>query len=85
MFFECKVKYDYILFFIVLWLKDNRELFSDERFIVDKDYLVVVDVSDDDSGIYMCVVNIILDSVFVSVVFSVVDVLNFFFDLELID
>ncbi|XP_063564793.1 neuronal cell adhesion molecule isoform X26 [Gorilla gorilla gorilla] len=83
--FECKVKHDHTLTLTVLWLKDNRELPSDERFTVDKDHLVVADVSDDDSGTYTCVANTTLDSVSASAVLSVVDVPNPPFDLELTD
>ncbi|NP_001180513.1 neuronal cell adhesion molecule isoform F precursor [Homo sapiens] len=93
--FECKVKHDHTLSLTVLWLKDNRELPSDERFTVDKDHLVVADVSDDDSGTYTCVANTTLDSVSASAVLSVVaptptpapvyDVPNPPFDLELTD
>lgn len=83
--FECKVKHDYTLTLTVLWLKDNRELPSDERFTVDKDHLVIADVSDNDSGTYTCVANTTLDSVSASAVLSVVDVPNPPFDLELTD
>ncbi|XP_032132175.1 neuronal cell adhesion molecule isoform X32 [Sapajus apella] len=83
--FECKVKHDHTLVLTVLWLKDNEELPSDERFTVDKDHLVVADVSDDDSGTYTCVANTTLDSVSASAVLSVVDVPNPPFDLELTD
>ncbi|XP_055139665.1 neuronal cell adhesion molecule isoform X31 [Symphalangus syndactylus] len=83
--FECKVKHDHTLTLTVLWLKDNRELPSDERFTVDRDHLVVADVSDDDSGTYTCVANTTLDSVSASAVLSVVDVPNPPFDLELTD
>lgn len=83
--FECKVKHDYTLTLTVLWLKDNRELPSDERLTVDKDHLVIADVSDNDSGTYTCVANTTLDSVSASAVLSVVDVPNPPFDLELTD
>ncbi|XP_011803580.1 PREDICTED: neuronal cell adhesion molecule isoform X4 [Colobus angolensis palliatus] len=83
--FECKVKHDHTLTLTVLWLKDNRELPSDERFTVDKDHLVIADVSDNDSGTYTCVANTTLDSVSASAVLSVVDVPNPPFDLELTD
>uniref|UniRef100_A0A2K5VLU8 Neuronal cell adhesion molecule n=1 Tax=Macaca fascicularis TaxID=9541 RepID=A0A2K5VLU8_MACFA len=83
--FECKVKHDYTLTLTVLWLKDNRELPSDERFTVGKDHLVIADVSDNDSGTYTCVANTTLDSVSASAVLSVVDVPNPPFDLELTD
>ncbi|XP_036774853.2 neuronal cell adhesion molecule isoform X12 [Manis pentadactyla] len=83
--FECKVKHDHTLIPTVLWLKDNSELPSDGRFTVDKDHLVVADVSDDDGGIYTCVANTTLDSVSASAVLRVVDVPNPPFDLELTD
>uniref|UniRef100_A0A8C8ZUB1 Neuronal cell adhesion molecule n=1 Tax=Prolemur simus TaxID=1328070 RepID=A0A8C8ZUB1_PROSS len=91
--FECKVKHDHTLIPTVIWLKDNSELPSDERFTINKDHLVIADVSDDDSGTYTCVANTTLDNVSASAVLSVVaptptpapvyDVPNPPFDLEL--
>ncbi|XP_008828928.1 neuronal cell adhesion molecule isoform X18 [Nannospalax galili] len=81
--FECKVKHDHSLIPSVLWLKDDGELPSDERFSVDKDHLVVTDVNDDDGGTYTCVANTTLDSVSASAELKVVDVPNPPFDLEL--
>ncbi|KAM9077345.1 neuronal cell adhesion molecule isoform 3-T5 [Megaptera novaeangliae] len=83
--FECIVKHDHTLIPTVTWLKDHGELPSDRRFTVDKDHLVVADVSDDDGGTYTCVANTTLDSVSASAVLSVVDVPNPPFDLELTD
>ncbi|XP_061021245.1 neuronal cell adhesion molecule isoform X1 [Dama dama] len=83
--FECKVKHDHTLIPTVTWLKDHGELPSDGRFTVDKDHLVVTDVSDDDGGTYTCVANTTLDNVSASAVLSVVDVPNPPFDLELTD
>ncbi|XP_036720067.1 neuronal cell adhesion molecule isoform X13 [Balaenoptera musculus] len=83
--FECIVKHDHTLIPTVTWLKDHGELPSDGRFTVDKDHLVVADVSDDDGGTYTCVANTTLDSVSASAVLSVVDVPNPPFDLELTD
>ncbi|XP_040116787.1 neuronal cell adhesion molecule isoform X10 [Oryx dammah] len=83
--FECKVKHDHTLIPTVTWLKDHGELPNDGRFTVDKDYLVVADVSDDDGGTYTCVANTTLDNVSASAVLSVVDVPNPPFDLELTD
>ncbi|XP_054975078.1 neuronal cell adhesion molecule isoform X14 [Sorex araneus] len=83
--FECKVKHDHTLIPTVTWLKDSSELPNDGRFTVDKDLLVIADVSDDDSGTYMCVANTSLDMVSASAVLSVVDVPNPPFDLELTD
>lgn len=45
---------------------------SIHRFTVDKDHLVIADVSDNDSGTYTCVANTTLDSVSASAVLSVV-------------
>ncbi|XP_069852321.1 neuronal cell adhesion molecule isoform X19 [Dipodomys merriami] len=70
--FECKVKHDHTLIPTVMWLKDNGELPSDERFTVDKDHLVVTDVDDRDGGTYTCVANTTLDKVSASAVLSVV-------------
>ncbi|XP_061053570.1 neuronal cell adhesion molecule isoform X1 [Eubalaena glacialis] len=83
--FECIVKHDHTLIPTVTWLKDHGELPSDGRFTVDKDHLVVADVSDDDGGTYTCVANTTLDSVSASAVLSVVDVPSPPFDLELTD
>ncbi|KAB0394762.1 hypothetical protein E2I00_006731, partial [Balaenoptera physalus] len=83
--FECIVKHDHTLIPTVTWLKDHGELPSDGRFTVDKDHLVVADVSDADGGTYTCVANTTLDSVSASAVLSVVDVPNPPFDLELTD
>ncbi|XP_043728932.1 neuronal cell adhesion molecule isoform X14 [Cervus elaphus] len=83
--FECKVKHDHTLIPTVTWLKDHGELPSDGRFTVDKDHLVVADVSDDDGGTYTCVANTTLDNVSASAVLSVVDVPNPPFDLEMTD
>ncbi|KAM5302590.1 neuronal cell adhesion molecule isoform 7-T11 [Glossophaga mutica] len=83
--FECIVKHDHTLIPTVLWLKDKGELPNDRRFTIDKDHLVVTDVSDDDSGTYTCVANTTLDNVSASAVLIVVDVPNPPFDLELTD
>ncbi|XP_023606782.1 neuronal cell adhesion molecule [Myotis lucifugus] len=83
--FDCQVKHDHTLIPTVIWLKDNGELPSDGRFTVDKDQLVVADVSDSDGGTYTCVANTTLDDVSASAVLSVVDVPNPPFDLELTD
>nr|KAF6319900.1 neuronal cell adhesion molecule [Myotis myotis] len=71
--FECKVKHDHTLIPTVIWLKDNGELPSDGRFTVDKDQLVVADVSDNDGGTYTCLANTTLDNVSASAVLSVVE------------
>ncbi|XP_040599128.1 neuronal cell adhesion molecule isoform X47 [Mesocricetus auratus] len=91
--FECKVKHDHTLIPTIMWLKDNGELPNDERFSIDKDHLVVTDVSDDDGGTYTCAANTTLDRVSASAVLRVVappptpapiyDVPNPPFDLEL--
>ncbi|XP_053464873.1 neuronal cell adhesion molecule isoform X5 [Nycticebus coucang] len=81
--FECKVKHDHTLTLTVIWLKDNSELPDDDRFTIEKDHLVIADVTDDDSGTYTCVANTTLDNASASAVLSVVDVPNPPFDLEL--
>lgn len=48
------------------------QMCSNYRATVDKDHLVVADVSDDDGGIYTCVANTTLDSVSASAVLRVV-------------
>ncbi|XP_038192107.1 neuronal cell adhesion molecule isoform X10 [Arvicola amphibius] len=91
--FDCKLKHDPTLVPTVMWLKDHGELPNEERFSIDKDHLVVTDVSDDDGGTYTCTANTTLDSVSASAVLRVVaptptpapiyDVPNPPFDLEL--
>ncbi|XP_029472623.1 neuronal cell adhesion molecule isoform X1 [Rhinatrema bivittatum] len=81
--FECKVKHDPTLLPTIIWLKDDNELPSDERFIVGKDHLMITNTTDKDEGTYTCVANTSLDSVFASVMLTVVDYPDPPFDLEL--
>ncbi|XP_078530441.1 neuronal cell adhesion molecule isoform X12 [Lissotriton helveticus] len=81
--FECKVKHDPTLTPTVLWLKDNNELPADERFIVGKNHLTIMNVTEDDEGTYTCIANTTLDAVSASAVLTVVDRPNQPFDLEL--
>nr|XP_033814109.1 neuronal cell adhesion molecule isoform X2 [Geotrypetes seraphini] len=81
--FECKVKHDPTLLPTIVWLKDDDELPNDERFIVGKDHLTITNTTDTDEGTYICIANTSLDSVFASVVLSVVDHPNPPIDLEL--
>ncbi|XP_069484070.1 neuronal cell adhesion molecule isoform X9 [Ambystoma mexicanum] len=80
---ECKVKHDPTLMPTVLWLKDEVELPSDVRFIVGKNHLTIMNVTENDEGTYTCVANTTLDSVSASAVLTVVDRPNPPFDLEL--
>uniref|UniRef100_A0A7N6B7H5 Neuronal cell adhesion molecule n=1 Tax=Anabas testudineus TaxID=64144 RepID=A0A7N6B7H5_ANATE len=59
--FECKVKHDPSLTPIMTWLKDDGELPDDERFIVDLDSLTITDVTENDVGVYTCIMNTTLD------------------------
>ncbi|XP_032913070.1 neuronal cell adhesion molecule isoform X37 [Catharus ustulatus] len=81
--FECIIKHDSTLLPTVTWLKDNEELPDDERFLVGKDNLTIMNVTDKDDGTYTCVVNTTLDSVSASAVLTVVARPNPPFDLEL--
>ncbi|XP_069707554.1 neuronal cell adhesion molecule isoform X2 [Phaenicophaeus curvirostris] len=70
--FECIIKHDSTLLPTVTWLKDNDELPDDERFLVGKDNLTIMNVTDKDDGTYTCIVNTTLDSVSASAVLTVV-------------
>ncbi|XP_054132858.1 neuronal cell adhesion molecule isoform X18 [Melozone crissalis] len=70
--FECVIKHDSTLLPTVTWLKDNDELPDDERFLVGKDNLTIMNVTDKDDGTYTCIVNTTLDSVSASAVLTVV-------------
>ncbi|XP_075600665.1 neuronal cell adhesion molecule isoform X14 [Balearica regulorum gibbericeps] len=70
--FECIIKHDSTLLPTVIWLKDNDELPDDERFLVGKDNLTIMNVTDKDDGTYTCIVNTTLDSVSASAVLTVV-------------
>ncbi|XP_055664934.1 neuronal cell adhesion molecule isoform X14 [Falco biarmicus] len=70
--FECIIKHDSTLLPTVIWLKDNDELPDDERFLVGKDNLTIMNVTDRDDGTYTCIVNTTLDSVSASAVLTVV-------------
>ncbi|XP_042351442.1 neuronal cell adhesion molecule-like isoform X2 [Plectropomus leopardus] len=59
--FECKVKHDPSLIPTMTWLKDNGELPDDERLIVDSDSLTITDVTENDAGVYTCIMNTSLD------------------------
>ncbi|XP_029766686.1 neuronal cell adhesion molecule isoform X4 [Terrapene carolina triunguis] len=83
--FECTIKHDPTLIPTITWLKDNGELPDDERFIIHKDSLAIMNVTDKDDGTYTCIANTTLDSVSASAVLTVVDRPNPPFDLELTD
>ncbi|XP_009947316.1 PREDICTED: neuronal cell adhesion molecule isoform X5 [Leptosomus discolor] len=70
--FECIIKHDSTLLPTVVWLKDSDELPDDERFLVGKDNLTIMNVTDKDDGTYTCIVNTTLDSVSASAVLTVV-------------
>ncbi|XP_054843958.1 neuronal cell adhesion molecule isoform X22 [Eublepharis macularius] len=83
--FECTIKYDPTLIPTVTWLKDSGELPNDERFMVGKYNLTIMNVTDKDDGTYTCLANTTLDSVSASAVLTVVDRPDPPFDLELTD
>ncbi|XP_031139285.1 neuronal cell adhesion molecule-like isoform X25 [Sander lucioperca] len=60
--FECKVTYDPSLQPTVTWLKDDGELPDDERLIVGFDSLTINDVTENDAGVYTCIMNTTLDN-----------------------
>uniref|UniRef100_A0A8C0UH52 Neuronal cell adhesion molecule n=1 Tax=Cyanistes caeruleus TaxID=156563 RepID=A0A8C0UH52_CYACU len=64
--FECIIKHDSTLLPTITWLKDNDE------FLVGKDNLTIMNVTDKDDGTYTCIVNTTLDSVSASAVLTVV-------------
>ncbi|XP_072856600.2 neuronal cell adhesion molecule isoform X24 [Pogona vitticeps] len=70
--FECIVKHDTTLIPTVTWLKDNSELPNDDRFIVGKYNLTIMNVTDKDGGAYTCMANTTLDSVSASAVLTIV-------------
>ncbi|XP_036963694.1 neuronal cell adhesion molecule-like isoform X11 [Acanthopagrus latus] len=59
--FECKVKHDPSLIPTMTWLKDDGELPDDERLIVDSDSLTITDATENDAGVYTCIMNTTLD------------------------
>uniref|UniRef100_A0A8D3DP37 Neuronal cell adhesion molecule n=1 Tax=Scophthalmus maximus TaxID=52904 RepID=A0A8D3DP37_SCOMX len=59
--FECKVKHDPSLTLTATWLKDDGELPDDERLVVDSDSLTITDVTENDAGMYTCIMNTSLD------------------------
>ncbi|XP_065133389.1 neuronal cell adhesion molecule isoform X11 [Paramisgurnus dabryanus] len=71
--FECKVKHDPSLVPITIWLKDNGDLPDDDRFRVDSDRLTITDVTEDDAGLYTCVINTTLDEDSASAFLTVVE------------
>ncbi|XP_034983795.2 neuronal cell adhesion molecule isoform X3 [Zootoca vivipara] len=83
--FGCTIKHDATLVPTVTWLKDSAELPNDERFIVGKHNLTIMNVTDKDGGAYTCIANTTLDSVSASAVLTVVDRPDPPFDLELTD
>lgn len=83
--FECKVKHDPSLVPITIWLKDNGDLPDDDRFRVDSDRLTITDVTEDDAGLYTCVINTTLDEDSASAFLTVVEKPDAPTDLELTD
>ncbi|XP_029951731.1 neuronal cell adhesion molecule-like isoform X5 [Salarias fasciatus] len=83
--FECKVKHDPTLLPTMTWLKDKGELPDDERFIVDSDSLTINDVTENDAGVYTCIMNTTLDHDSASARLTVVERPDPPSDLELTD
>ncbi|XP_070762986.1 neuronal cell adhesion molecule-like isoform X7 [Enoplosus armatus] len=83
--FECKVKHDPSLIPTMTWLKDDGELPDDERLIVDSDSLTITDVTENDAGVYTCIMNTTLDHDSASAELTVVERPDPPTDLELTD
>ncbi|XP_073327723.1 neuronal cell adhesion molecule-like isoform X9 [Pagrus major] len=83
--FECKVKHDPSLIPTMTWLKDDGELPDDERLIVDSDSLTITDVTENDAGVYTCIMNTTLDHDSASAELTVVEQPDPPTDLELTD
>ncbi|XP_008304415.1 neuronal cell adhesion molecule isoform X1 [Stegastes partitus] len=83
--FECKVKHDPSLIPTMTWLKDDGELPDDERLIVDSDSLTITDVTENDAGVYTCIMNTSLDHDSASAELTVVERPDPPSDLELTD
>ncbi|XP_033940464.1 neuronal cell adhesion molecule-like isoform X7 [Pseudochaenichthys georgianus] len=83
--FECKVKHDPSLIPTMTWLKDDGELPDDERLIVDSDSLAISDVTENDAGVYTCIMNTTLDHDSASAELTVVERPDPPTDLELTD
>uniref|UniRef100_A0A673BIE6 Neuronal cell adhesion molecule-like n=1 Tax=Sphaeramia orbicularis TaxID=375764 RepID=A0A673BIE6_9TELE len=77
--FECKVKHDPSLIPTMTWLKDDGEL------IVDSDSLTITDVTENDAGVYTCIMNTTLDHDSASAELTVVEQPDPPTDLELTD
>ncbi|XP_047189106.1 neuronal cell adhesion molecule-like isoform X18 [Scophthalmus maximus] len=83
--FECKVKHDPSLTLTATWLKDDGELPDDERLVVDSDSLTITDVTENDAGMYTCIMNTSLDQDSASAELTVVERPDPPTDLELTD
>ncbi|XP_061577046.1 neuronal cell adhesion molecule-like isoform X13 [Cololabis saira] len=83
--FECKVKHDPSLIPTMTWLKDDGELPDDERLVVDSDSLTITDVTENDAGVYTCIMNTTLDHDSASAELTVVERPDPPTDLELTD
>ncbi|TSK13410.1 Neuronal cell adhesion molecule [Bagarius yarrelli] len=83
--FECKVKHDPSLVPTITWLKDSKELSDDERFVVGADSLTIHRVTENDDGVYTCIVNTTLDQDSASAQLTVVEQPDPPTDLELTD
>uniref|UniRef100_UPI0037E72952 neuronal cell adhesion molecule-like isoform X8 n=1 Tax=Semicossyphus pulcher TaxID=241346 RepID=UPI0037E72952 len=83
--FQCKVKHDPSLIPTMTWLKDDGELPDDERLIVDSDSLTISEVTENDAGVYTCIMNTTLDHDSASAELTVVERPDPPTDLELTD
>ncbi|XP_062277340.1 neuronal cell adhesion molecule-like isoform X6 [Scomber scombrus] len=83
--FECKVKHDSSLVPTMNWLKDDGELPDDERLILDSESLTITDVTENDAGVYTCIVNTTLDHDSASAELTVIERPDPPTDLELTD
>ncbi|XP_072002987.1 neuronal cell adhesion molecule isoform X3 [Engystomops pustulosus] len=83
--FQCKFKHDPTLAAEVMWLRNNSELPTDERYTFEKERLTIKNITEKDKGTYTCMANTTLDSASASAELNVVDRPDPPFDLELTD
>ncbi|XP_038666627.1 neural cell adhesion molecule L1-like protein isoform X4 [Scyliorhinus canicula] len=87
--FKCHAEYDSAFEndFELSWKKDGYEIYSDQtendRIVMDGDIIQILDVSEDDEGMYTCVARTSLDSVTADAKLVVIDVPGSPEDLEL--
>ncbi|XP_072002996.1 neuronal cell adhesion molecule isoform X11 [Engystomops pustulosus] len=71
--FQCKFKHDPTLAAEVMWLRNNSELPTDERYTFEKERLTIKNITEKDKGTYTCMANTTLDSASASAELNVVE------------